>query len=97
MLQENQKKLLVQQISKPKRPIYLDVDQYNLNNKQQKYTEDVERELHFNDIIYAALDKNENSRSVIDLVKLMKNEISSKFFEDPDKEFNLKDLFRIFV
>ena len=75
----------------------MDVDQYNLNNKHKNYAEDIERELHFNDVVYAALDKNETSRSVIEIVKLMKNEVQSKFFEEPDKEFNLKDLFRIFV
>lgn len=73
------------------------MDQYNLNNKQQRFNEDIERDLHFNDIVYAALDKRESSSSIIDLIKMMKNEKETKYIPDADKEFNLKDLFKIFV
>ena len=61
------------------------------------YDEDVERELHFNDILYAALDKGESAQGIIDLIKLMKNEISSKFFDNPNEELSYRDLFKIFV
>ena len=57
----------------------------------------MERELHFNDLIYAALDKGESSSSVIDLIKIMKNEVNANKFDEVESEFNLKELFRIFV
>ncbi len=62
LLAENQKKLLVQQISKGKKPTYLDVDQYNTAGKQHRFAGEVERELHFNDIVYASLDARERSQ-----------------------------------
>lgn len=95
---DNQKKMVVQLISRAKRPLFIDVDQYHtLAKKRHLFDEDIERELHFNDIIYAALDKKESSQSIIDLIKMMKNELLSNFFEEPDKELNYRDLFKIFV
>ena len=59
--------------------------------------DNVQKGLHFNDIVCAALDNNESSQSVIELIKLMKNEVHANFFDDPHKEFSLRDLFKIFV
>jgi hypothetical protein len=57
----------------------------------------VQRELHFNDIIEASLDAKAKSQTIIHMIKRMKNEITSNFFENPSKEYNLLDLYRIFV
>lgn len=53
--------------------------------------------MHFNDIIYSALDNKESSQSIIELIKFMKTEVQRASFDDPIKEFNLKDLYKIFV
>jgi len=53
--------------------------------------------LHFNDIIEASLDAKAKSHTIIHMIKRMKNEITSNFFENPSKEYNLLDLYRIFV
>ena len=39
----------------------------------------------------------ETSQSIIELVKMMKHEVSSSHFNDPTREFNLHDLYKIFV
>ena len=65
--------------------------------KNNLIIDDIERDLHFNDIIYAALDLGETSNSIIEVIKLMKNEVQAKYFEEPEKEFSLKDLYRIFI
>ena len=36
---------------------------------------ELQRELHFYDLIHAALDKKEKSKSIIELIKMMKNEM----------------------
>lgn len=46
-----------------------------LNKFFKKDDEDIERDLHFNDIINAALDSKERSRSIIELIKIMRNEL----------------------
>ncbi len=57
----------------------------------------VERELHFNDIIYAALESDTKSNTIIKLIKLMKNELVSRKFHKPETELNYKDLYKVFV
>jgi hypothetical protein len=81
-------------ISKPNRPMFLDIDNHSLNTS---YDKEVERELHFNDIMITALDIKENSRSIIELIKLMRNEIQSKYFDNKEKELNYRELYKIFV
>lgn len=49
------------------------------------------------DIINAALDSKENSRSIVELIKLMKNELQSQFFEDAKNELNYRELYKIFI
>jgi hypothetical protein len=44
----------------------------------------VERELHFNDIIYAAIECDIKSKTIIKLIKLMKNELVSRKFHNPE-------------
>ena len=39
---------------------------------------EIERDLHFNDIILAALDCSQKSKSIIELMKLMRNLLQSK-------------------
>lgn len=46
-----------------------------MNEFFRKSKEDIERDLRFVDIINAALDSKENSRSIVELIKLMKNEL----------------------
>lgn len=57
----------------------------------------VQRDLHINDIIEASLDAKAKSQTIIHMIKRMKNEITSNYFENPSKEFNLYDLYKIFV
>lgn len=63
----------------------------------KKSKEDIERDLRFVDIINAALDSKENSRSIVELIKLMKNELQSHFFEDAKNELNYRELYKIFI
>jgi hypothetical protein len=70
--------------------MFLDIDNHSLNTS---YDKEVERELHFN----TALDIKENSRSIIELIKLMRNEIQSKYFDNKEKELNYRELYKIFV
>jgi hypothetical protein len=56
-----------------------------------------ERELHFNDIILAALENDIKSKNIIKLIKLMKNELIQRKFKNPEIELNYKDLYRVFV
>jgi hypothetical protein len=74
--------------------MFLDIDNHSLNTS---YDKEVERELHFNDIMITALDIKENSRSIIELIKLMRNEIQSKYFDNKEKELNYRELYKIFV
>lgn len=48
-------------------------------------------------MVYASLDKGDSSSSIIDLIKIMKNEVNANKFDEVEREFNLKELFRIFV
>ena len=58
----------------------------------------MERQLHFNDIVNAALDSGENSRSIIELMKLMSNELKYKQFDNKkEEELNYRELYKIFV
>lgn len=58
----------------------------------------MERQLHFNDIVNAALDGGENSRSIIELIKLMSNELKYKQFDNKkEEELNYRELYKIFV
>lgn len=57
----------------------------------------VERELHFNDIIYAALECDIKSMTIIKLIKLMKNELVARKFQKSEEELNYKDLYKVFV
>jgi hypothetical protein len=54
--------------------------------------------LHFNDIVNAALDCGERSRSIIELMKLMSNELKYKQFDNKkEEELNYRELYKIFV
>jgi hypothetical protein len=53
------------------------------------------RELYFNDIVLAAIDRRESSQSVIDLVKMMKSEAIAGALGRG--EFDYRALYRIFV
>lgn len=57
----------------------------------------VQRELHFNDVIEVALDAKVKSQTIIHMIKRMKSEITSNYFDNPSKELNMNDLYRIFV
>jgi len=43
--------------------------------RSKAFDNNIQREIHFNDIVQAALDKKESSSAIIDLIKLMKNEV----------------------
>lgn len=87
MLREDQKNALVGLVSRRPRPKWVELDGETVT----------EKELHFNDIIKACLECQEPSQSIIQLIKRMKNEVHSQFFDNPGKEFNLSDLYRLFV
>lgn len=91
MFEENQLKLLVSLITRIKRPLYLDISAHNLPIKGFKNIDnEIERDLHFNDIVAAAIDNEEKSRTIIELIKLMRNELASKRVENQEEELNLK-------
>lgn len=68
-----------------------------MNEFFKKEKEDIERDLKFLDIVNAALDSKENSRSIVELIKLMKNELQSQFFEDAKEQLNHRELYRLFI
>ncbi len=75
--------MLILLLFKTPRPIFIDMDQYgNSLSKKKSYERNVQKYLHFNDIIYTAIDMKENSQSIIELIKLMKNEVHSLSIED---------------
>jgi hypothetical protein len=75
------------------------VDLNLLENRDfaKRRDQQVQRDLHINDIIEASLDAKAKSQTIIHMIKRMKNEITSNYFENPSKEFNLYDLYKIFV
>ena len=75
MLHEGQKKLLVGLITKPIRPLYLPPSYSSL--KTTNSTKD-HRELHFIDIVECALHNNTKSVVIIEILRLMQNEIDRK-------------------
>lgn len=84
-------------ITKAKRPLYLDFDKEGFYGKKRQNDNEVERDFHFRDIIIAALESNEKSLNIIELIKLMKHEISQRKVEHPEEELNYKALFKLFV
>lgn len=87
MVQEDQNNMLVSLVSKRPRPLYVDLNQ--IEGAANKKDQTVQRELHFNDIIEASLDAKAKSQTIIHMIKRMKNEITSNYFENPSKEYNL--------
>ncbi len=58
---------------------------------------EVERELHFNDIVAAGLDAGLKSRTIVEIIKLMRNELTAKRVHNYQEELNYKQLYRLFV
>ena len=68
--------------------------------KQDPLEQDIfqgEREIHFTDIINVALETNEKSQSIIELISLMRSEVSQNNLPDGSVQLNYNTLFKIFV
>lgn len=89
--------MLVSLVSKRPRPLFVDLNLIDNRDLAKKRDQHVQRDLHINDIIEASLDAKAKSQTIIHMIKRMKNEITSNYFENPSKEFNLYDLYKIFV